>query len=297
MKMVRLLGIFLCFYSNIVFANKNVYALIIGMDKINDDNYLHQYKKSYNASAVTGVWKDVEAVKSMVGSNASLIELRAENATHDAILNEFKRIGHVIQPSDLFIFYYSGHGDVIPDLNHDEQSGYDQVLVAYDKYVIDDEIDIILRQFFSKAINCFIIDGCHSGTTYKMPSLYLDFKKAYNKEGQIVFESEKLINKQAQDFTSCNFPSPVPEQYQLIYFGATADDTLAFGSSTGGLLTQTMLNIIKTAKAIGQWNNYSYRRLACMLKDRMNNFSQILQYHEIGLGTDELAIRTPFKNY
>lgn len=63
-------------------------------------------------------------------------------------------------------FHYSGHGSQIKDLNGDETSGQDQVLVPLDYQsagmIVDDEIFNIVKNSKCKTMLCF--DCCHSGS-------------------------------------------------------------------------------------------------------------------------------------
>ncbi|WP_262714296.1 caspase family protein [Mucilaginibacter rubeus] len=280
------------------YCTPKTYALLIGMNKINVQRYATQYGRSYNNAAVAGVQKDLGDIQAILRLPPGDVKvLKGEDATHEDILAAMERIGGIVKPGDMFIFYYSGHGDTIPDINHDERnSKYDQVLVAYDQFVVDDEIDVIMRKYFTKTINCFMMDCCHSGTTYKFNSLFLDFKPVKDKENKNFQSFAKSVNKQQQELANCTFGKPIPESYSLIYFGATADEDLAIGNEAGGLLTRSLLYIFNVALSTGQWEQYNYRKLACEVRDLMAGDRQALQYHEIGTGTDQLALRKPFNN-
>ncbi|HPE70744.1 MAG TPA: caspase family protein [Candidatus Competibacter sp.] len=77
------------------------------------------------------------------------------------------------QPGDRVLFYYSGHGDQMPDTNGDEDDHYDETLVSVDtepdeqggyrNMISDDELDARLTRLVDRDTTV-IIDSCHSGT-------------------------------------------------------------------------------------------------------------------------------------
>jgi hypothetical protein len=277
-------------------AAQKRFALIIGANALNDQAYLKNHQKQYGHDAISGVWKDVASIQRILTpSGYECTQLTGPDANRQAILDAIKRIGAQVKAGDQFLFYYSGHGDVVRDTNGDEESGSDQVLVAYDNYVIDDELDELLRRYFTSTFNCMIIDACHSGSTYKMTSFFLDFKKKI--ADQPAFAHEKMAVKQQALMQQCSFNEVINEPYQLIYFGATADDALSIGNSNGGLLTISLNSIFNTARSTGQWNTYTYRKLACALYGRLNSQHQSLQYHEIGADAATFANRKPFNSF
>lgn len=107
--------------------------------------------------------------------------IKDAEATREGIVDGFKR--HLIEaanPGDVVVFHYSGHGHRLPDQNHDEIDGYDEVLVPYDAlhspaedydgslHLRDDELGTL----FAKARAAVgetgeviaFIDSCYSGT-------------------------------------------------------------------------------------------------------------------------------------
>lgn len=86
------------------------------------------------------------------------------------ILNCFEEIATKSHVGDLIVFYFSGHGSQIPDLNGDEEDGFDEVLCLWDvnpdtgeNILLDDELGVLLRKYNNKEV-VVIIDSCHSGT-------------------------------------------------------------------------------------------------------------------------------------
>ncbi len=276
-------------------ARANTYTLLIGMDVINDNAYLKKYNKVYDQSGTSGVSRDIDIMNQIAMQNGHIVkELRAELATRQAILQAISEIGVLVKPGDHFLLYYSGHGDEIPDKSGDEKSGFDQVMVAFDEYLIDDEIDKLLLKYFTKTNNVMIVDACHSGSSYKNMDFFLDFK--FNKNSKNKFMTENMALKQKEEISKGNITTVIEQPYVLLYLGATPDGKLAIGDITGGLLTSCLHKIIRDAIKKGDWNQFSYETLAYKLKELMKVENQVLQFLEIGVGAKEFAKSIPFKS-
>ncbi len=85
----------------------------------------------------------------------------SELPTRENVLTTLKMVAKATQPDDLFLFYYTGHGDV------DENEGY---LVAYDGRMANLEDTAVsitrIKQIMSQAAasaKVIILDACHGG--------------------------------------------------------------------------------------------------------------------------------------
>ncbi|GEM_PF-1560988 len=279
------------------------YLLTIGMQHIDAKAYQTRYKKTFSDDATSGVPNDIEKMKKIAQRNGhDHIELTDKEATVTAIKNTIETIAKKVRNGDTFIFYFSGHGDVLPDKNGDEKTGFDQALVAYDDFLVDDEIYELLNKYFKKTNNVMIVDACHSSTTYKYAHFFLDFKIGKAKALKYANEEKAMKAESGQEEVfensgTCNLGKneDIHEAFNLIYLGATEDENTAQGNINGGLLTVCMDNVITMALASGAWKNYTYARMACEVAKRMMQKSQNLQYHEIGISVDKYAEKTPFK--
>jgi len=277
------------------------YALIIGLKKIDENKYLEK-GKIYDADGILGADNDCKKIHDLLDDNGdyNIISLNDEQATAKKILDTLAFIGKQINTATKtpkVIFYFTGHGDTIPDKNHDEKSGYDQVLVAYDDFIVDDQINVLLKKYFLKSQNIMLIDACHSGSINNYVFLPLDFLKTPARVNSFVNES-LVLKQNSQEGIDCDYSHPVfvPEPYNLIYFGATPDEQLAGGGGRGGAFTITLKNIIKDAKFEGNWKKFTYRTLACALQKKlMRENSQTLIYKEIGTQVSEYANQIPFQ--
>ncbi|CEJ54368.1 Putative Metacaspase-1 [Penicillium brasilianum] len=81
------------------------------------------------------------------------------------------------QPNDSLFFHYSGHGGQTPDLDGDEDDGYDEVIYPVDfrvaGHIVDDEMHRIMVQTLRPGVRLTaIFDSCHSGSALDLPYIY-----------------------------------------------------------------------------------------------------------------------------
>jgi hypothetical protein len=90
------------------------------------------------------------------------------DATFDTLAREFKRLAENRKAGreDYVVFYYSGHGIRVEDLDGDEPDGYDEALLTYEgteSYaVVDDVLHAWLQRIPARQITV-IADTCYSG--------------------------------------------------------------------------------------------------------------------------------------
>src|SRR5690606_41969154 len=63
-----------------------------------------------------------------------------KEATRDQFKDIVRSYSKKLQPGDLFLLTYSGHGGQLPDLNNDEADAIDETWCMYDGQIADDEI-------------------------------------------------------------------------------------------------------------------------------------------------------------
>src|SRR5271170_4993200 len=80
-------------------------------------------------------------------------------------------------PTDSLFFHFSGHGGQTPDLDGDEEDGYDEVIYPVDfrlqGHIVDDEMHRIMVKSLPAGVRLTaIFDSCHSGSALDLPYLY-----------------------------------------------------------------------------------------------------------------------------
>ena len=150
----------LCYISAVHAEDR---ALLIG---------INQYE---HTRTLKGTHNDVEAMQSLLynhlGFKTEAIKVLKDNqankasilqALDDWLINDSK-------PGDHIVFYYSGHGDQLPDQSGDEQDGMDEALIPFDadsngkNWILDDEIATRMQQLANRQVLA-VFDSCHSGT-------------------------------------------------------------------------------------------------------------------------------------
>ncbi|KAJ5621552.1 hypothetical protein N7528_006335 [Penicillium herquei] len=102
------------------------------------------------------------------------------------------------QPHDSLFIHYSGHGGRTPDLDGDEDDGYDDVIYPVDYktagHIVDDDMhDMMVRPLRPGVRLTAIFDSCHSGTALDLPYIY---------STQGVLKEPNLAKEAAQDLFS-----------------------------------------------------------------------------------------------
>jgi metacaspase-1 len=89
-------------------------------------------------------------------------------ATRAAILGGFKWLIDGAKKGDVLVFYYSGHGSQVADLNHDDLDGKDETICPHDfataGMIKDDDFRDLLTGLPAGVNLDILLDSCHSGT-------------------------------------------------------------------------------------------------------------------------------------
>lgn len=125
--------------------------------------------------------KDVPLVVSMLNANGfnDIATLTNKKATKAGIINAFNSLINRSQKGDIIYIQFSGHGQMMTDMNGDEKDGFDEAWIPYDaylkycskdkgeKHLSDDEIAQYLSKLRSKIGSegaiAVVVDACHSG--------------------------------------------------------------------------------------------------------------------------------------
>lgn len=127
---------------------------------------------------------ELEACENDAGDIAALAQksgftgtsLLTQNATSSAVLTEISKAADALQPNDIFLLAYSGHGGQVGDITGDELDGLDETWCLYDRQLLDDELFAMWAKF-KRGVRIFILsDSCHSGTISKGLARMLHYK-------------------------------------------------------------------------------------------------------------------------
>lgn len=100
------------------------------------------------------------------------------NATHDGIMNKLTTFTNECKPRDMVLIHFSGHGQQMPDLMHDESDKLTEAFIPYDAHrcvtqsyrgqahLTDDEIKdkltVLRNKLGPNGLLMVTIDACHS---------------------------------------------------------------------------------------------------------------------------------------
>ncbi|KAJ5135033.1 uncharacterized protein N7515_004311 [Penicillium bovifimosum] len=102
------------------------------------------------------------------------------------------------QPNDSLFIHFSGHGGRTPDLDGDEEDGFDDVIYPVDYrvagHIVDDDMHAIMVRPLRPGVRLTaIFDSCHSGTALDLPYIY---------STQGILKEPNLAKEAAQDLFS-----------------------------------------------------------------------------------------------
>jgi hypothetical protein len=139
-------------------------ALIVGINEYENPNN--------NLSGCVPDAIDMANTLKFLGFPPSKIKLLLnEQATTEGILKGLDWLIKSAAENDVLIFYYSGHGSQVADLNNDEEDSIDEILVPHDidfhsgKYITDDMLFDRFTSRVPKSVRTdVILDSCFSGS-------------------------------------------------------------------------------------------------------------------------------------
>lgn len=143
---------------------------------------------------------------------SNIVTFQSEKANKVAVVNAMKT---AVEKAELFIFYYSGHGgsEWFYDTGAEEVDGKDEFLCLNDTMMRDNEIWDIISKAKGRVVLMF--DCCHSRTMFRCPVFNLNkcipLGATHNEEGSL----------------------------RMCCMSGCQDDTYSYGSSSGGMFTNT----------------------------------------------------------
>lgn len=240
------------------------YALLVAID---------DYSGVAGASDLPGCGDDLAGVRKLLTSQfefpaANVKSLLDGGATKAAVLKELDSLVDRAKPGDSVVFYYSGHGGQVPDLNDDdEDDGLDEALITSDfdsddqsSWLLDDHLRAALSQLKTKR-TLILIDACHSGTGTR--------GKVINKKADFGFA--KMLGRGRIDKDEIGESASGPASHVLIS-GCAANEVSALGvyeGKRGSLFTTALLNVIpeNLSVSLPQFRAALYQEMARLAPD------------------------------
>lgn len=104
------------------------------------------------------------------GAGYQTQKLIRSEATRDALFDHVRGAARDLVAGDIFLVSYSGHGGSIPNApgGDAEVDGRDETWCLFDGQVVDDELELLWREFAAGVRILFISDSCHSETAARL---------------------------------------------------------------------------------------------------------------------------------
>ncbi|MBN1582651.1 MAG: caspase family protein [Anaerolineae bacterium] len=231
-------------------------ALLVGLTRVDSAGY-------HGWDGVNGCWGcelDVDNMAMILRPlGYEIAVLKTAQATARNVLDRLKESAEQLERGDIFVFYFSGHGGQQPDPEGDELDGQDETLIAYDRPIVDDELDDIWIKMAAGVRLVMLSDSCNSGTNYRSlhtliaPTPFIPLSAAVrDASGSSAFKA------------------------QMIHMGGCRDGFSSVGYRSGGVFTQALCNIWQDGRFQG-----NYPRFYQQVCERITG-SQRPQYNTYG---------------
>lgn len=120
--------------------------------------------------ALSGCEKDAQTMSAIATAEGFTVrQLMSPQATSENILQEIRRAAQALTAGDIFLITYAGHGGQVADATGPEETDQqDETWVAYNRQVVDDELEAAFAEFAAGVDVVMVSDSCHSGTVSRM---------------------------------------------------------------------------------------------------------------------------------
>lgn len=172
-------------------------VIVIGLNEVDDGAYAGLYNKY--VPALAGAENDARDMAALLGAGAPLL---GRDATRPNVERAIKNAWS-LEPGDMLIVFYSGHGGRIPDPAY--KSGFNSTWCLYDGQLPGRQLGSWWTGF-KKGVRIVVVsDSCHSGTVIRLAG--------WAGEKQIPDEVQKEVNNlHRSDYTRLQKGLPTPEQ-------------------------------------------------------------------------------------
>jgi hypothetical protein len=200
------------------------FSLNIGLNSVDNTKYLGKFHALRNAENDAEFYYQIALLNHF---NAK--KLIGEDATSINLLDNLKELAQRLVFGDILFMSYSGHGTRVKDLNDEEEDGFDEVLVLYDRLFIDDEFQLCWSWFKEGVRIFFITDSCYNGHVMRLLPIEENlsdhiFRGIDTSLTEIDFEQNLLYYQGVKLGTYNNL---IKELCSIIHIGACQDNQLA----------------------------------------------------------------------
>lgn len=195
-----------------------VYGIVIGLTKVNP--------LAYNGWNGDCPGCDIDAnnfVKLLTSMGIPYVKLFNQEATIANVKKTVIDVWATIKRNDLLVFYMSGHGGQVPDMNGDEADGRDETLCLWDGQLVDDSLYELWSMAPDGIRAFYVTDCCNSGSNFRaMPQ---------------VLPRQAILKFNGQ----------------LIHYGGCPDGNYSYGGSGGGVFTSALMSTYNVNHTYKTW--------------------------------------------
>lgn len=235
-------------------------ALVIGINNYSDGK-----------SPLNGCINDTQLLANTLlsrGFNTKDIKLLYDGYANKE--NIIKSIKWLKKGSGKKVFYFSGHGSQIVDIEQDEIDGLDEIFYTYDSFITDDE----LYNLTKRDEILFIFDSCHSGTINRSKE-----QNIINTIKDLSLENNCKIRTIPRE-TGFNYYQKNLKPIKVIkenkyYISACADNEtakeLVINNEIHGVFTYNFCDLMN------KYPKYGFKKIFSLLKDALKEYDQVPQ--------------------
>ncbi|WP_137992158.1 caspase family protein [Streptomyces vilmorinianum] len=141
-------------------------SLHLGLNKVDPDRY-----EGWDGALVACENDAHDMARLARAKGFSDTVLLTPDCTVDNVTAALRQAAGKLEPGDILLFTYSGHGGQVPDVTgpDDEPDELDETLVLYDRQFLDDELYQEFRGFADGVRIFALLDCCHSGSGIELP--------------------------------------------------------------------------------------------------------------------------------
>lgn len=171
--MRKLLTILLCTLCCLTVAAQQRWALVVGIS---------DYPATSGWSNISGA-NDIALVTAMLRRSGfeqeHITTLSNSDATKAAITDTLQQMAQEANSGDVAYIHFSCHGQLVTDIDGDEEDGWDEALIPYDamiddrggynaeRHIVDDELNTLLaaikHRIGARGRLVVVVDACYSG--------------------------------------------------------------------------------------------------------------------------------------
>jgi metacaspase-1 len=169
-------------------------SLHVGLNRIDPAHY------DGNDGELGACVGDAEAMEALARAQGYGVMnvLRDDQGTREAVMGSISDAAKQLNPGDMFLFTYSGHGSQTFDLNKDEDAndddgGLDETWCLYNGMLVDDEAYELWKKFKPGVRVLVLLDCCHSGSAIKAMPLILGAEAKKNQPRARVLSTSSAL--------------------------------------------------------------------------------------------------------